>query len=703
MTTNAATIERWLRIFHPAASEAVELRALHVQGRKAVCQVFTDMEKMATFAVEMDQAGAKGCYFTPNPLRPELAGASVSARKADVLRRHWLLIDADSVRETGTNSTEQEREAAWRVIDRARTMLDTAGFVGAVIGDSGNGWHLCYPIDLPADDGSQATVKAVLKGLAERCNDQQAIIDTSTHDAPRIWKLYGTMARKGQSLEGRPQRCAQLIEGEPWSLPNATSNNAALPRLLATWQQIADWRRGRPLEATAADRARAYLATMDPTQCGTASCHTKTYHAAALLTKDFALSVPEAAPLLAEWCRRGTHQWSEPELLHKLWDAAKSAGDVGKLLSAVGTNGHGSTFTLPLEPDPPADTPLIVRASEITPRRVEWLWPSTVPLGKLVTFAGVGGLGKSFCLLDLAARVSRGMELPFCGGECAPLGQTLFISGEDDPEDTLVPRLIEMGADLSKVSFLSPRARDRFDLAALKLLTAVLDQIGPDCRLVVIDPPSSFLTEGIDDHKNSDLRRLLTPLQSWAAEKRVSLIFNTHLNKAVGSKDAMMRVTGSVAWVNAVRAAHLFARDPEDPERRFFVPMKMNLAPERSGLAYRIVASGGLAKVQWLGEIDVTANDAAAGVSGEKLTPREEAAVEWLVEMFREQREWESEALFERGKVEGKSRSAIFAAKTVLKLPRARKLVGGKWVWWVPENWQPNPLPPQNDEPVEPV
>ena len=44
-----------------------------------------------------------------------------------------------------------------------------------------------------------------------------------------------------------------------------------------------------------------------------------------------------------------------------------------------------------------------------------------------------------------------------------------------------------------------------------------------------------------------------------------------------------MRVTGSLAFVAAARAAYLVAQDPEDPARRFFLPMENNIGPANCG------------------------------------------------------------------------------------------------------------------------
>ena len=90
-----------------------------------------------------------------------------------------------------------------------------------------------------------------------------------------------------------------------------------------------------------------------------------------------------------------------------------------------------------------------ILASEITPRDVEWLWNGYVPLGSLTVVAGPGGCGKTFMLLDWTARVTSGLPWP-AGGTTPAVGKVLYISGEDDPEMTIVPRLTALGATLPR-------------------------------------------------------------------------------------------------------------------------------------------------------------------------------------------------------------------------------------------------------------
>jgi len=88
----------------------------------------------------------------------------------------------------------------------------------------------------------------------------------------------------------------------------------------------------------------------------------------------------------------------------------------------------------------------------------------------------------------------------------------------------------------------------------------------------------------VDSHKNAEVRGLLAPLAAMAAERGVAVVCVSHLTKA-GGTEAMLRVMGSLGFVAAARAAYLVAKDPEDPDRRLFLPMKNNIAEDRGGLA----------------------------------------------------------------------------------------------------------------------
>ena len=44
-------------------------------------------------------------------------------------------------------------------------------------------------------------------------------------------------------------------------------------------------------------------------------------------------------------------------------------------------------------------------------------------------------------------------------------------------------------------------------------IAAAADRLG-DCRLIVVDPVSAYLG-GVDDHRNAEVRGILSPLRRW--------------------------------------------------------------------------------------------------------------------------------------------------------------------------------------------
>lgn len=96
-----------------------------------------------------------------------------------------------------------------------------------------------------------------------------------------------------------------------------------------------------------------------------------------------------------------------------------------------------------------------VRASEITPREVKWLWYPYIPFGKVTLLQGDPGDGKSQFALTLAALLSRGEPPPFAGPEAAlPPLTVIYQTTEDDTDDTVVPRFIAANGNRENLVFI---------------------------------------------------------------------------------------------------------------------------------------------------------------------------------------------------------------------------------------------------------
>jgi hypothetical protein len=93
---------------------------------------------------------------------------------------------------------------------------------------------------------------------------------------------------------------------------------------------------------------------------------------------------------------------------------------------------------------------ILVQCSTIEAKPITWLWNGFIPQGKLTLLAGAGGTGKSTLVFSFAGTVSNGGTWPD-GSRCAVPRNVLIWSSEDDASDTIVPRLMAVGANLQRV------------------------------------------------------------------------------------------------------------------------------------------------------------------------------------------------------------------------------------------------------------
>jgi putative DNA primase/helicase len=203
--------------------------------------------------------------------------------------------------------------------------------------------------------------------------------------------------------------------------------------------------------------------------------------------------------------------------------------------------------------------------------------------------AGAPGTGKSTIALTLAAAVTAGGRWPN-DTKCAP-GHVLAWSGEDDPADTLLPRLLAAGGDPKRFHIVAATVdRDgprQFDPATdiPALLTAAREI--PECALVIVDPVVTVVPG--DSHKNSEVRRALQPLVGFASELDAAVFGISHFTKGTAGRDPIERVTGSVAFGALPRVVMAAARVNEgDAERRIFCRAKSNIGPDTGGWEYQL-------------------------------------------------------------------------------------------------------------------
>jgi len=335
---------------------------------------------------------------------------------------------------------------------------------------------------------------------------------------------------------------------------------------------------------------------------------------------------------------------------------------------------------------------LFRRLSDIEAKPVRWLWPGRIARGKVSILAGHPGLGKSQITASLAAIVTTGGQWPLDRFRCEP-GNVVFFSAEDDAEDTIRPRLEAARADLDRIFILDAVLDDKgarpraFNLKGdLPRLGQMLEYIG-NVALVVIDPITAYLGD-TDSHKNADIRALLSPLGDLAASHSAAVVCVSHLSKG-GSGEALLRVTGSLAFVAAARAAFLIALDKGNKHRRLFLPIKNNIGNDESGLAFSvqsITLPGGIAtsRVSWEDEtVAITADEAMAPLEDSEERSTMDDAKQFLINLLAEG-PVSSKQIRADAEGAGFSWRTIQRAQKVLNIDAYKGGMKEGWLWMLP-------------------
>lgn len=351
----------------------------------------------------------------------------------------------------------------------------------------------------------------------------------------------------------------------------------------------------------------------------------------------------------------------------------------------------------PLKPLRPKNSVVLTCGSELTPEPVQWLWPNWLALGKLHILAGAPGQGKTTIAMAMAATVTIGGRWP--DGTRCEAGNVLIWSGEDDPADTLLPRILAAGGDRSKVFFISGAQIagevEPFDPARdMGYLLAAVEQIG-GIKMLIVDPVVSAVTG--DSHKNTEVRRALQPLVDLATACQCALLGITHFAKGGQGSDPSQRVVGSVAFTAVARvvlvAAKVKSEDGEDT--RILARSKSNIGPDDGGFQYHLEqvevdAFPGIeaARIAWGKAVEGSAsqlltdpNEGNADDGDEEKSSARESAEDFLKELLKDgpspTKHVQAEA-----KEAGISWATVRRASDALTVKKQKS--NGGWYWSLP-------------------
>jgi hypothetical protein len=320
---------------------------------------------------------------------------------------------------------------------------------------------------------------------------------------------------------------------------------------------------------------------------------------------------------------------------------------------------------------------------------------------EITALAGRPKIGKGLLYSYLIARVTNGA----LEGDLDGSREAIIVTTEDDPGDTLKPRLTAAGADLSRVSIFQMGSADepipfRVPQDASELGRRVGER---KAALVVIDPLMEFIDGKVDSHKSHPVRQAIAALNVIAREHGWAVLTIFHLNKGT-STDPLLRHEGSAAFTQVVRGGLMLGHDPDDPDgedgnQRVLAVSSTNLAAIAPSIVYRISTAHVMgdtgeaittAEISPIGESSVGAHDLLRGRGNpEELTAASEAE-HFLREELAVGPRSASELEREAQKI-GISKMALFRARKALGIKPERRSVqgGGKgaggWFWALPD------------------
>lgn len=228
-----------------------ELRCIQLDGR-IVRGWFNDREALAETACGMSKPseGSEvygGIYVTVNELESFFeefvddemrTGASTKAE--NVLRYRNLVMDIDPNKPESAKkcaATAAEHAAVLQALEKAKALSPEHGLPEPALIDSGNGGYPIYRIDLPNSEESENLIQRVFVAFGKLLDNDGCHVDQSVFDPSRIFRLAGTINRKGTATMERPFRGTKIISA-PQTLELVTKD-----QLIAFTEKVlgSDW------------------------------------------------------------------------------------------------------------------------------------------------------------------------------------------------------------------------------------------------------------------------------------------------------------------------------------------------------------------------------------------------------------------------------------------------------------------------------
>jgi hypothetical protein len=207
---------------------------------------------------------------------------------------------------------------------------------------------------------------------------------------------------------------------------------------------------------------------------------------------------------------------------------------------------------------------------------------------------------------------------------------------------------------------------------------------GLPVKLLIADPVGNFLGD-VNAYKDTEVRRVLMPLQEIAEKRGLAIILIAHHGKAEQST-SQHQTLGSVALVNTPRAVWQVYRDKQDKDLRYFAPSKTNDCIDPTTVSFRIAKPDGIVQIENT-SVKKTADDfmiAERQHSPPGPLPEERKKCEKRLSELLAAGELPQSEVMDLLKAEDFSESTILRAKKALGIRARKKEFQGASFWHLP-------------------
>ena len=280
---------------------------------------------------------------------------------------------------------------------------------------------------------------------------------------------------------------------------------------------------------------------------------------------------------------------------------------------------------------------------DIEQTSVEWLWFPYIPFGKLTIIQGNPGEGKTYFAMMLTAACTNRKLFP--NMEDIEPFNVIYQTAEDGMGDTIKPRLVEAGADLSRVMVIDD-SEEVLTLSDDRIEKAVRQN---HVQLVIIDPVQAFIGADVDINRANEVRPVFRKLGMIAEKTSCAIVLIGHLNKSSGTQSTY-RGLGSIDIMAAVRSLIFIGKVRKDPTTRVLIHEKSSLAPPGETMAFKLGDEEGF---RWVGAYEISADELLDGKEGKATETKLERGAKLIQELLVDKNEISIRELDDKAKEQG--------------------------------------------------